>query len=140
MQRPAVRLVESIAGFRDFALIKFVHTDHDASDDEFDSNEEELEPEQLLLDKRAVLIAAGLASVNASRAATHPSQRPPQPPQSYMPPWMQPQWMLQGWMAPPQMAPPSPWAVSTQEAPGYPGGWSPQSQVNDLDFADEPSS
>ena len=110
--------MESIAGFRDFALTKFVHTDNDASEDEFNSDDEELEPEQPLLDKRAkrkraVLTAAVPASGNASRAATHPSQRPPQPPQSYMPPWVQLQWMPQGWMAPPQMAPPSPWAVLT---------------------------
>ena len=43
-------------------------------------------------------------------------------------------------MAPPQMAPPSPWAVSTQGAPSYPGAWPPQSQVTNLDFADEPPS
>ena len=118
--------MESIARFRDFALTKFVHTDNDASEDEFDSDDEELEPEQPLLDKRTkrkktVLPAAVPASVNASRATTHPSQRPPQPPQSCMPLWMQPQWMPQGWMAPPQMAPPSLWVVSTQGAPGYPG-------------------
>ena len=87
--------MESIAGFRDFALTKFVHTDNDASENEFDSDDEELEPEQPLLDKRAkwkrmVLPTVVPASLNASRAATHPSQCPPQPPQSYMPPWVQP--------------------------------------------------